>query len=163
MANITNQTDYSSFLVEIKQQIKSSQIRAIKSVNQEMIMLYFNIGKSIYQKQQELGWGAKVIDNLSRDIKSEFPELGGFSTRNMKLMVQFYKEYATVAIGQPAVAQNEHEQNRQLLVAQIPWAHNIILIQKIKDRELRYWYIQKILEHGWSRNILSEMIKSDIH
>ena len=163
MANITNQTDYSSFLVEIKQQLKSSQIRAIKSVNQEMIMLYFNIGKSIYQKQQELGWGAKVIDNLSRDIKSEFPELGGFSTRNMKLMVQFYKEYATVAIGQPAVAQNEHEQNRQLLVAQIPWAHNIILIQKIKDRELRYWYIQKILEHGWSRNILSEMIKSDIH
>ena len=163
MANITNQTDYSSFLVEIKQQIKSSQIRAIKSVNQEMIMLYFGIGQSIYQKQQELGWGAKVIDNLSRDIKSEFPELGGFSTRNMKLMVQFYKEYATVAIGQPAVAQNEHEQNRQLLVAQIPWAHNIILIQKIKDRELRYWYIQKILEHGWSRNILSEMIKSDIH
>lgn len=165
MANITNQysNDYNAFLVEIKQQIKSSQIKAIKSVNQEMIMLYFSIGKSIYQKQQELGWGAKVIDKLSHDIKSEFPELGGFSTRNMKLMVQFYREYATVEIVQPSVAQSEHEQNGQQLVAQIPWAHNIILIQKIKDRELRYWYIQKILEHGWSRNILSLMISSEVH
>lgn len=165
MSNITNQdsNNYNFFLVEIKQQIKSSQIRAVKSVNQEMIMLYFGIGQSIYQKQQELGWGAKVIDKLSRDIKSEFPQLGGFSTRNMKLMVQFYREYATVKIGQPAVAQSEHEQNGQQLVAQIPWAHNIILIQKIKDRELRYWYIQKILEHGWSRNILSLMISSEVH
>jgi predicted nuclease of restriction endonuclease-like (RecB) superfamily len=163
MNSIQNTNDYDSFLVVIKQQIKTSKMRAIKSVNQEMIMLYFGIGKSIYQKQQELGWGAKVIDNLSSDIKSEFPDMGGFSTRNLKLMVQFYKEYESIEIGQPAVAQSEHEQNGQLLVAQIPWAHNIILIQKIKDRDLRYWYIQNILEHGWSRDVLALMISSEVH
>lgn len=157
------QNDYNSFLAEIKQQIKSSQIRAINSVNQGMILLYFRIGKSINQKQKELGWGAKVIDNLSYDIKSAFPELGGFSVRNIKLMVQFYREYETIEIGQLAVAQNESLQNRQLLVAQIPWAHNIVLIQKIKDIDLRYWYMQKTLEHGWSRDVLTLMIQSQLH
>ena len=163
MATITDQTDYNSFIAEIKQQIKSSQIKAISSVNKEMITLYFGIGKSIFQKQRELGWGAKVIDNLSRDIKSEFPELGGFSTRNIKRMLRFYKECSHPFEKVPqAVAQIE-DATMPLLVAQIPWSHNIILIEKIKDRELRYWYIQKILEHGWSRNVLSEMIKSNIH
>ncbi|MFA5235074.1 MAG: PDDEXK nuclease domain-containing protein, partial [Sulfurimonas sp.] len=138
-------------------------IRAINSVNKEMILLYFRIGKNINQKQKELGWGAKVIDNLSHDIKSAFPELGGFSVRNIKLMVQFYREYEAIEIGQLPVAQNESVQNRQLLVAQIPWAHNIILIQKIKDIDLRYWYIQKTLEHGWSRDVLALMIQSQLH
>jgi predicted nuclease of restriction endonuclease-like (RecB) superfamily len=163
MNDMQTQNDYNSFLAEIKQQIKSSQIRAINSINQEMILLYFRIGKSINQKQKELGWGAKVIDNLSHDIKSAFPELGGFSVRNIKLMVQFYREYETIEIGQLRVAQNESVQNRQLLVAQIPWAHNIILIQKIKDIDLRYWYMQKTLKHGWSRDVLALMIQSQLH
>ncbi|MDQ1433147.1 MAG: hypothetical protein QG634_432, partial [Patescibacteria group bacterium] len=163
MNDMHTQNDYSSFLAEIKQQIKLSQIRAINSVNQEMILLYFRIGKRINQKQKELGWGAKVIDNLSHDIKSAFPELGGFSTRNIKLMVQFYREYESIEIGQLPVAQNESVQNRQLLVAQIPWAHNIILIQKIKDIDLRYWYMQKTLEHGWSRDVLALMIQNQLH
>ena len=163
MNDMQTQNDYNSFLAEIKQQIKSSQIRAINSVNQEMILLYFRIGKRISQKQKELGWGAKVIDNLSHDIKSAFPELGGFSTRNIKLMVQFYREYETIEIGQLPVAQNESVQNRQPLVAQIPWAHNIILIQKIKDIDLRYWYMQKTLEHGWSRDVLALMIQNQLH
>ena len=163
MNNIQNQNDYNSFLVEIKQQIQSSKIKAINSVNQEMIILYFRIGKSIFKKQQELGWGAKVIDRLSSDIKSEFPDIGGFSTRNIKLMVQFYKEYQNIEIGQLPVAQMNDEVNRQLLVAQIPWAHNIVLIQKVKDINLRYWYIQKTLHNGWSRDILALMIKSELH
>ncbi|PLX21959.1 DUF1016 domain-containing protein, partial [Candidatus Parcubacteria bacterium] len=163
MNDMQTQNDYNSFLAEIKQQIKSSQIRAINSVNQEMILLYFRIGKSISQKQKELGWGAKVIDNLSHDIKSAFPELAGFSVRNIKLMVQFYREYETIEIGQLPVAQNESLQNRQLLVAQIPWAHNIILIQKIKDIDVRYWYMQKTLEHGWSRDVLALMVQSQLH
>ncbi|PNV82566.1 MAG: DUF1016 domain-containing protein [Sulfurimonas sp.] len=163
MNDMQTQNDYNSFLAEIKQQIKSSQIRAINSVNKEMILLYFRIGKNINQKQKELGWGAKVIDNLSHDIKSAFPELGGFSVRNIKLMVQFYREYETIEIGQLPVAQNESVQNRQLLVAQIPWAHNIVLIQKIKDIDLRYWYMQKTLEHGWSRDVLALMVQSQLH
>ena len=142
--------DYNSFLVEIKNQIKISQQKAFSAINQEMIMLYSHIGAMIEQRQKELGWGAKVIDKLSQDILREFPNMSGFSTRNIKLMVQFYKEYADDEIG-------------QLSVAQIPWTHNIILIQKIKDKELRYWYIQKILENGWSRDVLTLMIKSEVH
>ncbi|MDD4854212.1 MAG: PDDEXK nuclease domain-containing protein [Sulfuricurvum sp.] len=150
MKEIDRSNEYNSFLVDIKNQIKVSQQKAFSAINQEMILLYFNIGLAIEKRQNELGWGAKVIDKLSRDILREFPNMSGFSTRNIKLMVQFYKEYANDEIG-------------QLSVAQIPWTHNIILIQKIKDKVLRYWYIQKTLENGWSKDVLSLMIKSEVH
>lgn len=156
---IQNTKDYNSFLVEIKKQIQISQTKAITKVNQELIILYFNIGKIISLKQKELGWGAKVIDNLSADIKTTFPDLGGFSVRNIKRMVRFYKEYEKVP---PMVAQLENEK-MPLLVAQISWTHNSILIEKIKDIDLRFWYMTKIVEHGWSKNVLSLMIKSEVH
>ena len=143
--------DYNSFLVEIKNQIKISQQKAFSAINQEMIMLYFHIGAMIEQRQKELGWGAKVIDKLSQDILREFPNMSGFSTRNLKRMVRFFKEY------------KDDFEKVPLTVAQIPWTHNIILIEKIKDKELRYWYIQKILENGWSRDVLTLMIKSEVH
>jgi len=141
---------YNSFLVDIKTQIKLSQQKAFNAVNQEMISLYFNIGKMIDTWQKELGWGAKVIDKLSLDILNEFPTMSGFSTRNLKLMVQFYKEYSNDEFVQP-------------IVAQIPWTHNIILIQKIKDKNIRFWYMEQTLQNGWSKDILSLMIKSEIH
>ena len=141
---------YNSFLVDIKTQIKLSQQKAFNAVNQEMISLYFNIGKMIDIWQKELGWGAKVIDKLSLDILNEFPNMSGFSTRNLKLMVQFYKEYSNDEFVQP-------------IVAQIPWTHNIILIQKIKDKNIRFWYMEQTLQNGWSKDILSLMIKSEVH
>ena len=141
---------YNSFLVDIKTQIKLSQQKAFNAVNQEMISLYFNIGKMIDIWQKELGWGAKVIDKLSLDILNEFPNMSGFSTRNLKLMVQFYKEYSNDEFVQP-------------IVAQIPWTHNIILIQKIKDKSLRFWYMEQTLQNGWSKDILSLMINSEVH
>ena len=141
---------YNSFLVDIKTQIKLSQQKAFNAVNQEMISLYFNIGKMIDIWQKELGWGAKVIDKLSLDILNEFPTMSGFSTRNLKLMVQFYKEYSNDEFVQP-------------IVAQIPWTHNIILIQKIKDKSLRFWYMEQTLQNGWSKDILSLMINSEVH
>ncbi len=154
MKNTIKKTDtraYNSFLVDIKTKIKTSQQKAFSSVNQEMIRLYFNIGSVIDARQKELGWGAKVIDKLSLDILQEFPDMKGFSTRNIKRMLQFYKEYRTDFSKVP------------LAVAQIPWTHNIILIEKIKDKNLRHWYIQKVLENGWSKDILSLMIKSEVH
>ncbi len=150
MSNIINPKEYSSFLLEVKDQIVTSRKRAVFGANKEMILLYFNIGEVISQKQNELGWGAKVIDRLSADIRNELPKTSGFSIRNMKLMVQFYKEYQDISIV-------------QLPVAQIPWTHNIILIQKIKSLELRSWYMMKILENGWSKDILSLMIKNEVH
>ena len=141
---------YNSFLVDIKTQIKLSQQKAFNAVNQEMISLYFNIGKMINTWQKELGWGAKVVDKLSLDILNEFPTMSGFSTRNLKLMVQFYKEYSNDEFVQP-------------IVAQIPWTHNIILIQKIKDKNIRFWYMEQTLQNGWSKDILSLMINSEVH
>ncbi len=143
--------EYNSFLVDIKNKIKLSQQKAFNSINQEMIILYFNIGAAIDIRQKELGWGAKVIDRLSLDILKEFPNMKGFSTRNIKRMLRFYKEY------------HEEFSKVPLTVAQIPWTHNTILIEKIKDKDLRYWYIQKVLENGWSKDVMSLMIKSELH
>jgi predicted nuclease of restriction endonuclease-like (RecB) superfamily len=143
--------EYNSFLVDIKNKIKQSQQKAFNSINQEMIILYFNIGAAIDIRQKELGWGAKVIDRLSLDILKEFPNMKGFSTRNIKRMLRFYKEY------------HEEFSKVPLTVAQIPWTHNTILIEKIKDKDLRYWYIQKVLENGWSKDVMALMIKSEIH
>ncbi len=143
--------EYNSFLVDIKNKIKLSQQKAFNSINQEMIILYFNIGAAIDIRQKELGWGAKVIDRLSLDILKEFPNMKGFSTRNIKRMLRFYKEY------------HEEFSKVPLTVAQIPWTHNTILIEKIKDKDLRYWYIQKVLENGWSKDVMALMIKSEIH
>lgn len=150
MKELQNIEGYYLFLGDIKNSIKLAQQKAFNSVNTEMITLYFNIGSMIDKRQKELGWGAKVIDKLSRDILKEFPDMKGFSTRNIKLMVQFYKEYCL-------------DEFVQLPVAQIPWTHNIVLIQKIKDKDLRYWYIQKVLEHGWSKDVMALMIKSEVH
>lgn len=157
--NLNTTKEYKNFIIDIKKQIQISQTKAITKVNQELIILYFNIGKIISQKQKKLGWGAKIIDNLSNDIKVTFPDLDGFSVRNIKRMLRFYKEYEKVP---PLVALLENEK-MPLLVAQIPWTHNSILIEKIKDINLRYWYMKKIIENGWSKNILSIMIESEIH
>jgi len=161
--DLTQTQDYATFVVDIKNQIKLSQQRAFNAVNQEMILLYFTIGAMIHKQQAELGWGAKVIDTLSMDILREFPNMSGFSTRNLKRMVKFYREYQEeFAKAPPAAAQMENEK-MPLPVAQIPWTHNFILIEKIKDKELRYWYMEQTLQNGWSKDVLSLMIKSEVH
>ena len=145
MSNIIKNSDYMTLFVEVKEQIKIAQQKAIMSVNLQMLTLYFKIGKIVIQKQEKLGWGAKVIQKLAVDIKNELPEVKGFSARNLKLMVQFYNEYKDSEFGQQVVAQNKIAINMQPLVAQIPWTHNVLLIQRVKDRNLREWYITKIL------------------
>lgn len=163
MSDIVNNNDYKTVLVQIKEHIKLSQTRAITKVNQELMFLYFNIGKLVFEQQKKLKWGAKVIEKLSNDIKVLFPDMGGFSTRNINLMIGFYKEYKNLEIMQPLVAQIEDNEKIESLITKISWTHNVILIQKIKDIELRYWYVTKILEHGWSKNTLSMMIKNRVH
>jgi len=142
--------EYGSFLNEIKQKVKTSQIKAALSVNQELIRLYWEIGSDIYRKQEKEGWGAKIIEKLAKDLKSAFPDMKGFSIRNIKYMVQFAKEYPDFELVQQ-------------LVAQIPWGHNLILLQKLKSKDQRIWYIKKTIENGWSRSMLSNWIKSDLH
>jgi len=163
MSHLINNSDYLTLLVEVKKQINVAKQKAISSVNAQLLVLYFNIGKIISTHQKEMGWGAKVISKIAVDIKNELPEIKGFSKRNINLMVQFYLEYKTSDFGKLVISQNDAGLNVQPLVAQIPWTHNIILMQKIKDNDLRQWYMQKILENGWSKNILVTMLNSNIH
>jgi predicted nuclease of restriction endonuclease-like (RecB) superfamily len=142
---------YSSLLTKIKTRIRQAQTRAAFSANIEMVRMYWEIGKMIDARQKDEGWGSGVLPRLAKDLRNELPEVKGFSVTNLKLMVQFYKEYQSInLIGQQPVGQ-------------IPWAHNVILMQKIKDHDTRCWYMQQVLEQGWGRDTLSAMIKNAVH
>lgn len=156
------------FLNEVKARIQQAQTRAILSVNAELVRLYWDVGRLIAQRQKQEGWGAGVIPRLASELQNDVPRIKGFSTRNIKLMVQFAHEYPEAfaefeSIGQPPVAQLSKGNKGQPLVAQIPWAHNVLLMQRVKNTTARRWYMQQTLINGWSRNILLAMIKSEAH
>jgi predicted nuclease of restriction endonuclease-like (RecB) superfamily len=162
------QSGFPKLLKDIKSRIQQAQTRAILAANAELVSLYWDIGRLIGQRQRRAGWGAGVIPRLARELKNELPEVKGFSERNIKLMVQFAHEYpdafaVSPAIGQPAVAQLPAVTNGQLPVAQIPWAHNVLLMQRVKEAAARLWYMQQTLVNGWSRDFLLVMIKSEAH
>ncbi len=159
---------FPNLLKEIKARIQQAQTRAILAANAELVRLYWDIGCLIDQRQRQEGWGAAVIPRLARELRNEMPEVKGFSERNIKLMVQFAHEYPDAfapspVIGQPPVAQLPALPNGQQLVAQIPWAHNVLLMQRVKEPASRLWYMQQTLANGWSRNVLLIMIKSGAH
>lgn len=138
-------THYGNLLGEIKLRIRSAQGQAAQAVNAELVRLYWDIGCLIGARQVKEGWGAGVIPRLARDLHNELPEHKGFSERNLKLMVQFAREYpALFAIGQTAVAQLNQPNGPgpigQTPFAQLPWAHNVLLVQKVKDTTSRLWY-----------------------
>ena len=143
-------TTYNEFLGALKTHIRSAQIRAALAVNNELILLYWQIGGEILHRQQKEGWGAKVIDRLATDLKREFPDMTGFSPRNLKYMRTFAEAYP-------------EQQVVQRYAAQIPWRHNQVLLEKLKDYEQRIWYAQKSLENSWSRDILVLQIESDLY
>ena len=141
---------YIEILDALKQKIKTAQIKATLSVNTEMLLLYWEIGKTILGRQEQEGWGAKIIDNLSHDLSTSFPEMKGFSTRNLKYMRKFAETYPDLAIVQE-------------VLAQITWYHNITLLDKVKKPEERLWYANKTVEHGWSRNVLVIQIETGLY
>lgn len=152
---------YGKLLNEIKSRVKTAQIKATLSANATMIEMYWDIGEMIYRQQQKYGWGANITRKLENDMKNELPEMKGFSERNLKFMVQFFKEYNhEFQIGKQAASQLEKVKQ---LVSQIPWGHNILLMQKIKSIEIRYQYMQETITQGWSRNVLSLMLKNKWH
>ncbi|MCB9092517.1 MAG: DUF1016 domain-containing protein [Halobacteriovoraceae bacterium] len=142
--------DYLETLNQIKEKIRSTQLKAAVRVNQELIQLYWEIGVAVSEKQENEGWGAKTIETLAKDLKAAFPHAKGFSRTNISYMVQFSKEYPEIEI-------------IQQLVGQIPWGHNLILIQRLSNREERVWYVKKIIENGWSRSMLALWIDSDLY
>ncbi|MDK2014624.1 MULTISPECIES: PDDEXK nuclease domain-containing protein [unclassified Deinococcus] len=140
-SDLTLPDDYAALLGDLKGRIRSAQTRAALAVNRELVLLYWHIGQSILARQAQEGWGAKVVDQLARDLKAEFPDLKGFSPRNLKYMRAF------------AAAWPDPEFVQQL-AAQLPWFHNVALLDKLKDPAQREWYARAAIQHGWSRNVL---------
>ncbi len=144
---LINKNEYFQTIQQIKEQIQSSQYRAIKSVNKELILLYWNIGNVILENSE---WGNKFIDILAKDIKIEFPTLKGFSVRNLKYMRKFAELYTDF-------------QFVQTVSAQITWSHNIEIMNKVKSYDEKIWYIENAIENGWSLNILIHQIKTNLY
>lgn len=140
---------YQNWLKSLKYHIHHSQQRAMLAVNSEMVLLYWKIGQEILQRQQSEGWGAKVIDQLSQDLTAEFPDMKGFSSRNLKYMRKFAQEWTEFEIVQE-------------VLAQLPWYHQIALLDKLSDEQERLWYARKAIENGWSRNMLVHQIEGQL-
>lgn len=137
-------------LADLKSRIRAAQVRAAVAVNRELVLLYWQIGRAILSRQQRDGWGAKIVDRLSQDLRREFPDVKGFSARNLRYM----RAFADAWPDEPFV---------QEVLAQITWYHNIALIEKLPDPDLRRWYARAAIEHGWSRNVLALQIDSALH
>ena len=138
---------YSKLLSDLKQRIQAAQLRASLAVNRELVILYWQIGRDILVRQQRESWGAKIIDRLAADLKAAFPEMKGFSPRNLKYMRAFAEAWPEEVIVQQ-------------LVAQIPWGHNVRILDHLKDPAEREWYVRATLQHGWSRDVLVHQIES---
>ena len=171
---------YEEFLRDIKTRVQSAQTRAALAVNSELVLLYWSIGRDILTRQQEQGWGAKVIERLSSDLRREFPTSSGFSTRNLKYMRAFAEAWPGEPIVQAALAQTSNLQQDaakmssaqpsnepplivQQLVAQLPWGHNVRLLDYLHTPEERLWYAQQAIENGWSRNVLVHQVESKLY
>ena len=148
---------YPVLLENIKTRIRESQIRAAMSVNQELIKLHWWIGSEIVKKQEIEGWGSQVIDRLCKDVQISLPGLKGFSRSNVFYMRTFYSSYAKV---QQAVGQMEVPPDYCL---NIPWGHNVILINKVKNLNEREWYARRVVENGCSRSILEMWIETGLY
>lgn len=183
-----NLAHYKNLLADIKNRIRHGQWQANLSANAEMLATYWDIGRMIDHRQKEEGWGKGVIPRLAKDLKNDLAEEKGFSERNILRMLTFYKEYPTFSISPLSVAKLEHPLNARLilenadnkiektsnaeneldssksqLIATLGWSHHIILIQMVKDLSTRYWYMQQTANNNWSRDVLANMIKNNLH
>jgi predicted nuclease of restriction endonuclease-like (RecB) superfamily/ribosomal protein S25 len=148
---LVKNSEYRSFIQEVKQQIQSAQIKAAISVNQTLLQLYWELAEQIVEKQQETSWGDHFLEELSHDLKAEFPEMKGFSVRNLKYMRQWFIFWAgNLPFGQQ-------------LVAQIPWGHNLLIISRLKKIDEALFYVRKTIEHNWSRSSLKHHIETQLY
>lgn len=138
---------YAGWLAELKTRIHTAQQRAAQAVNRELVLLYWQIGRDILERQAAQGWGAKVIERLSQDLRAAFPEMKGFSPRNLKYMRAFAEAWPD-------------ELFVQEVLAQLPWYHQLALLDKLPGLQTRKWYAAKAIEHNWSRNVLVMQIET---
>ncbi|MCU0664816.1 MAG: PDDEXK nuclease domain-containing protein [Myxococcota bacterium] len=163
--------DYAALLTDIRQRVRQAQTRAVMAVNGELIRLYWEIGALIAERQKQEGWGAGVIPCLARDLHNELPEEKGFSERNIKRMLAFYRTYPHLGQVPQPVAQTEAMEKVPQPVAlfppelllSLPWGHHAELMAKVKEPATRQWYMLAAVQFGWSRNVLVMQIESAAH
>ncbi len=172
------ETEYSKWL----QTMKASRVKAALSVNRELIELYWFLGGQIIEKQKTAKWGSGFIENLSLDLKNEFPDMAGFSSKNLRYCRAFYHYYNDTEFWQQYVAKKknsvEFEKWQQAvakidvtsiddfvpeITGQIPWGHNIQIFTKTKNLDEAIFYISQTIENGWSRDVMALQIKSDLY
>ena len=140
-------SEYNEFIVTIKDRIRNAQYEALKAVNKELVGLYWDIGKMIFKKQKELGWGKSVVENIAKDLRNEFPHQRGFSARNIWLMVNFYVEYKDDTI-------------LQSLTAEISFTSNVLIFTKCKERDKRQFYLVATKKYGWTTRVLEHQVEN---
>jgi predicted nuclease of restriction endonuclease-like (RecB) superfamily len=145
-SNIELPEEYGTFLESMKARARSARLQAVRTVNTELIRLYWALGRAILDRQEQQGWGAKVIDRLAADLRAEFPDMKGLSRSNLKYMRQMAGAWPS-EVGQQAVGQ-------------LPWEHVTVLLDKLDDTPTRDWYAQAASQHGWSRSMLPHQIKA---
>ena len=143
-------TTYQQFVTDIKNRIRHAQYLALKKVNKELISLYWDIGRSIKEKQEAEGWGKSIVEKLSMDLQKEFPGMSGFSTRNLWLMRQFFETYS-------------NDENLQPMVAEIGWSHNTLILNKCNNKLEREFYIRMTRKYGWTKNVLKHQIEGNAY
>ncbi len=159
--NLMGDEGYVAFIRDVKQRILSSQIKAAVRVNQELLLLYWDLGEQIVAKQAEANWGDGFLGQLSNDLRKEFPGMKGFSRRNLYDMRRWILFWTP--IWRQVVAKPEPSEFVRQLVAQIPWGHNLLIINKIKDGDEALFYARKTLENNWSRAVLTHQIESGLY
>jgi len=149
-AKVRLPASYAAAVSEIKRRIGTQRLGVVLAANEALVLLYWDVGRAILERQQRSGWGARIIDRLSHDLRAAFPEMRGLSARNLKYMRAFAAAWPDRSIVQQ-------------VAAQIPWFHNVILLNKLKDARTRLWYARKAREQGWSRNVLAMQIDARLH
>lgn len=155
--------DYPAFLRDIKARIRTAQVKATLAANAELIRLYWNIGRDIVAKQERDGWGTKVIDQLAKDLNREFAGLAGFSRTNLYRMRAFYVAWSDEGAFVPQPVGQMTSLHPARVLTELPWGHNVILLEKLGTPAERLWYARAALEHGWSRDILALHIQTGLH
>lgn len=141
---------YQQFVADIKDRIRHAQYQALKKVNKELLSLYWDIGRSIKEKQEAEGWGKSIVEKLSMDLQKEFPGMSGFSTRNLWLMRQFFETYS-------------NDENLQPMVAEIGWSHNTLILSMCNNNLEREFYIRMTRKYGWTKNVLKHQIEGNAY
>jgi len=178
MENNIETQDYKLWIKSLKLRFKQSQIKAAVKVNTEILEFYWSLGADIVEKQKNTDWGSGFIQQVSDDLTKEFPDVTGFSVRNIKSIRQWYLFYNQQYIKRKqAVSQLENTKTKQVVsqlentntaqlvsqITNIPWGHNILIVQKSADIKQALFYVNKTIEYGWSRAVLTHQIESNLY